>query len=59
MEKKNHHGGEFQRGEIDFDFSVNINPLGMPEAAKRVEALALSVSAARMISKETGAPEPV
>lgn len=35
MEKKNHHGGEFQRGEIDFDFSVNINPLGMPEAAKR------------------------
>lgn len=34
MREKNRHGGENRSGEIRWDFSVNINPLGMPEAAK-------------------------
>ncbi len=33
MERK-HHGGEDRSGRILYDFSVNINPLGMPETAK-------------------------
>lgn len=32
--KRSHHGGEDRSGRIRYDFSVNINPLGMPEAAK-------------------------
>ena len=28
------HGGDIYRKRILLDFSVNINPLGMPEAAK-------------------------
>lgn len=32
--RRNHHGGEDRSGRIRYDFSVNINPLGMPEAAK-------------------------
>ena len=34
MTEKNRHGGERRGGEIRFDFSVNVNPLGMPEAAR-------------------------
>jgi threonine-phosphate decarboxylase len=28
------HGGDIYRNKVDIDFSVNINPLGMPEAVK-------------------------
>lgn len=28
------HGGDIYRNHVDMDFSVNINPLGMPEAVK-------------------------
>lgn len=31
-----HHGGDIYRNEIIYDFSININPLGMPEEARRV-----------------------
>ena len=31
MREKNRHGGENRSGEIRWDFSVNINPLGMPD----------------------------
>lgn len=34
MTEKNRHGGERRGGNIRFDFSVNVNPLGMPEAAR-------------------------
>lgn len=29
------HGGDCYRNQIDYDFSININPLGMPEESKR------------------------
>ncbi len=32
--ERNHHGGEGKIGELCRDFSVNLNPLGMPEEAK-------------------------
>lgn len=30
------HGGDIYRNEILYDFSININPLGMPDAVRRV-----------------------
>ena len=30
------HGGDIYRNKVSMDFSVNINPLGMPEGVKRV-----------------------
>lgn len=38
--KKYEHGGAFPASEIDIDFSVNLNPLGMPDNVK--EAIANS-----------------
>lgn len=35
MEARRHHGGEDRSGGIRCDFSVNVNPLGMPECAKK------------------------
>ena len=28
------HGGDVYRNRVDMDFSVNVNPLGMPEPVK-------------------------
>ncbi len=33
-EKKSMHGGDIYRNKVKMDFSVNINPLGMPESVK-------------------------
>ena len=30
------HGGDIYRNKVSMDFSVNINPLGMPEGVKEV-----------------------
>ncbi len=30
-----HHGGDIYNNKVNLDFSVNINPLGMPESVKR------------------------
>lgn len=29
------HGGDIYRNQVKIDFSVNINPLGMPEAVRQ------------------------
>ena len=29
------HGGDVYSYDVDFDFSANINPLGMPESVRR------------------------
>ena len=34
-QKDNVHGGDIYQDQIDLDFSVNINPLGTPEAVKK------------------------
>ncbi len=36
--KRYEHGGNYFSRDIIHDFSVNINPLGMPEGVKRVLA---------------------
>lgn len=30
------HGGDIYSQKVDYDFSANINPLGMPESVKRI-----------------------
>ena len=30
------HGGEWGKNKIEHDFSININPLGMPECVKDI-----------------------
>lgn len=30
------HGGDIYSRDVDYDFSANINPLGMPESVKRI-----------------------
>lgn len=37
------HGGDIYRNEIEYDFSVNVNPLGVPEAVKHAMQEAISV----------------
>ena len=32
---KERHGGDVYRNNVNMDFSVSVNPLGMPEAVKR------------------------
>ena len=34
--KKYEHGGNIYSGNIKYDFSANINPLGMPENVKKI-----------------------
>ena len=29
------HGGDINRNPVRYDFSINLNPLGMPEGVKR------------------------
>lgn len=36
------HGGDIYRHPVDFDFSVNINPLGMPERSRRAGIKAMA-----------------
>lgn len=33
--KPNMHGGDIYRNQVNIDFSVNVNPLGMPETVRR------------------------
>lgn len=40
------HGGDIYRNNVEYDFSVNINPLGMPEGSLRAAAGALRLSGA-------------
>lgn len=35
-ENRGAHGGDVYRNKIDHDFSINVNPLGMPEGVRRV-----------------------
>ena len=35
VQKRARHGGEERSGRVRHDFSVNLNPLGIPDAAKR------------------------
>ncbi len=42
MEQK--HGGDIYRNRIDYDFSVNVNPLGMPDAVKNAAKQAIDRS---------------
>lgn len=37
------HGGDIYRNEIEYDFSVNVNPLGIPESVKRAMTEAVNV----------------
>ncbi len=39
------HGGEIYDKEVQYDFSVNINPLGMPPESKKAAIAALEMSA--------------
>ena len=34
MEMKGIHGGDIYRNDVKLDFSVNVNPLGIPEAVE-------------------------
>ena len=38
MIERFNHGGEASRENIKYDFSVNLNPLGMPESVKAILA---------------------
>lgn len=61
------HGGDCYRNQIDYDFSININPLGMPEESKRAafEGILLSdrypdykgEALCRALAKAEGVPE--
>lgn len=39
--KQEIHGGDIYRNQVDYDFSVNINPLGMPRASVRAAIQAI------------------
>lgn len=34
--KSNGHGGDIYRNQVTYDFSINVNPLGMPEQVKQI-----------------------
>lgn len=38
------HGGDIYRNKVTYDFSVNVNPFGMPESCKRAIEDALSMA---------------
>lgn len=40
------HGGDIYRNNVEYDFSVNINPLGMPEGSLKAAAAGLGLSGA-------------
>ena len=40
--QKEVHGGDIYRNEIEYDFSVNVNPLGIPESVKHAMQEAIS-----------------
>ena len=35
QDKRVRHGGDIYRNPVRYDFSINLNPLGMPEGVKR------------------------
>lgn len=38
------HGGDCYRNQIEYDFSINVNPLGMPEESKRAACEGIRLS---------------
>jgi histidinol-phosphate aminotransferase len=64
---QNRHGGDIYRNAVELDFSVNVNPLGMPEGVKRALHLAVDASEAypdireeqlkEAVSVSTGIPQ--
>ena len=48
--EKSVHGGDVYRNQVELDFSVNINPFGMPDGVKKAlgDAIFLCISISRL-----------
>ena len=41
------HGGDVYRDRVEYDFSININPLGMPQECVKAAKEGVALSSAR------------